>query len=122
MKTKIVNKFSILLLIILAGAAAAIEPVKLPAGVIAGGLLALANFGGMTVGLNALLGTDRPTGKLMILGIFRLFIVMTIIIFLAWLRLVDLLGLLVGFTAVLVVVVVEGFRAARAQSGEGGQQ
>jgi len=110
---KTVHKYSIVLLIIMAVASVFIEPVKLPAGILVGGLLGLANFKGLTFGLEALLGTHRPAGRLMILGMFRLFIVMTIIIVLAWLKLVNLLGLLAGFTAVLIVVLFEGFRAAR---------
>jgi len=117
-RTKTVHRYALLLLIILAGGAAAIEPRKLPVSILVGGLLGLANFKGLTFGLDALLGTHRPAGKLMILGIFRLFIIMSIIIVLAWMKLVDLVALLVGFTAVLVVVLVEGFRAARRTNGD----
>jgi hypothetical protein len=113
MRTKIVLKYSLILLLALAAGSMFIEPRKLPASILVGGVLGLANFKGLTFGLEALLGTQRPAGKLMFLGIFRLFIVMTIIIVLAWLRLVDLIGLLVGFTTVLVVVILEGFRSAR---------
>jgi len=118
MRRKTVHKYSIILLVILAAASAVIEPRKLPVSILIGGVLGLANFRGMTVGLDALLGTHKPALKLMFLNIFRLIIIMTTIIILAALRVVDLLGLLGGFTAVLAVIVAEGLRTARAISDD----
>ncbi len=84
--------------------------------ILVGGILGMANFRGMTVGLDSLLGSFKPTMKLMFLSVFRLIIIMTTMIVLVALKVVDVLGLAAGFTAVLVVIVAEGYRAARAVS------
>jgi hypothetical protein len=109
---KRIYKPSLVVIAVLAGAAAFIGPAKIPLGVVAGGVLALVNFGGMHRGLENLLGTERPTAKLVVLSIFRLTIVSAVIIALAVLRAVDLIGLAAGFTAVVLVLVVEGYRTA----------
>jgi hypothetical protein len=76
---------------------------------LAGALLAAVNFRGMHRNLQGLMDTDRPTAKLAVLSVVRLLIIFSVIILLAALRAVDLIGLMVGFTVVVVLVVKEGY-------------
>lgn len=96
-----------------------IEPVKLPFSIIIGGVLALVNFSGLGRGLRKHLDTDRPAMKLLFLSIFRLFIVSSIIIALAVMRAVNLVGLVVGFTVVLVMLAFEGLRESQKEREAG---
>ncbi len=89
-----------------------IEPRKVPLSILAGGVLALLNFRGLSKGIENLLGIHKPAMKLLLLGIFRLLAVSTIIVLLAFFRLVNLPALAAGFTVVVILVVVEGYRAA----------
>lgn len=93
-------------------AAIFIEPVKLPMSIIVGGLLALVNFSSLRRSIQKHLDTNQPA-KLFFLGAFRLFIVFAIIIALAMGRVVNLVGLAAGFTVVLVMLTLEGLKAAR---------
>jgi hypothetical protein len=108
-----VNRLSLIVLIPLAASLAFVEPRRLPLSLLAGGALAMANFRGLARGLKGLLGTDRPAGKLLFLSFFRLTIVAGIIFLLAATRTVNLIALAAGFTVVVLLVVVEGYREAR---------
>jgi hypothetical protein len=118
MMMKKVYKRAAFIIIPMAVASAFIEPVKLPLGIIIGALLAVVNFRGMTRNLEGLIGTDRPTMKLMVLSIGRLLIIFSAIIALAVARVVDLLGLMVGFTVVLILVIREGYLTSQAEPPE----
>jgi hypothetical protein len=104
---------SLLLLAPLAAGSAFIEPKKLPLSILVGGALALLNLKGLSRGLESLIGTHRPTLKLMALGVFRLVVLSAIIILLAYFRLVNLVGFLAGFSVVHVLLLYEGYRTAR---------
>lgn len=108
-----IYKQAALIVVPLAVASAFIEPKKLPLGIVVGALLAAINFRGMHRNLQSLIGTYRPTAKLVILSIGRLLIMFSVIIFLAVAKVVNLIGLMVGFTVVVVLVVKEGFLAAK---------
>jgi hypothetical protein len=107
-----------LIIIPLAIASAFIEPVKLPLGILAGALLAIINFRGMIKNLEGLIGSDRPTAKLVFLSIIRLVVIFAIIIALAVLQIVNLLGLMVGFTVIVVLVVRAGYIASQEEPPE----
>ncbi len=115
-----VYKLSAALVVALAAASAFIEPGKLPLGIVMGGVLAALNYRGMARGLRGVLGAEHPTLKIVVLSIIRLSVLFAVIITLAVMRLVDMIGLLVGFTAVVVVVVLEGLRVARSEMVDGG--
>lgn len=103
---------ALLILIPLSLLSAFIEPRKVPLSILAGGVLALLNFRGLSKGLESLLGIHKPAMKLLFLGIFRLLVVSTAIVLLAFFRLVNLPALAAGFTVVVILVVVEGYRTA----------
>ncbi len=101
------------IIIPLAVASAFIEPRKLPLGIVVGALLAVINSRGMMKNLQSLIGTYKPTAKLIFLSIGRLLIMFSVIILLAVLRVVDLIGLMVGFTVVVILVVKEGYISSK---------
>lgn len=117
-----VYKQTALLVIPLAAASAFIEPTKLPLGILAGALLAVINFRGMMRNLQSLMGTYKPTVRLVILSIGRLLVIFSMIILLAVLRVVDLIGLMVGFTVVVVIVVKEGYISSKDEPPPGEEQ
>lgn len=111
-----VYKLTALIVIPLALASAFIEPVKLPLGIVAGAVLGAVNFIGLHRNLQNLMGTERPTAKLVFLSVFRLLIMFAVIILLAALRAVNLIGLMVGFTVVVALVVKEGYAESQRET------
>jgi hypothetical protein len=81
--------------------------------ILIGGVLSLANINAMTRGFSRFLGPVDFTSRLMFHSIFRLMVLATIIIGLAYSRRVDLVGFLLGFTLVLFTLLFEGARYAR---------
>lgn len=102
-----------ILLVLAAGASAAGGDWKFPLGVIVGGVLGLLNLRGMVRGLEDLTLVPDPKASIMFKSLIRLFILSLVIIILAMTRTVHLVGLLVGFTVVLLSTITEGFRTAR---------
>ncbi len=91
---------------------------KLPHSVLIGGLLGLANFKGLAWGLKDFGTLQRPSGKLIFWSMARFFILASILIILAILRLINFFGILIGFTVVFVLIMKEGLRAVKKSSGE----
>jgi hypothetical protein len=116
-----IYKQAAFIVIPLAVASAFLEPVKLPFGILAGAVLALINFRGMMRNLQSLIGTDSPTAKLVFSSIVRLFVVFAVIVALALLKAVNLVGLMVGFTVVVVLVVREGYIESQSEPPEAEQ-
>jgi hypothetical protein len=106
---------ALLLLLPMAAISAFWEPRKLPMSVLVGGVLALVNLRGLTRGLENFLGTDKAYVKLMLTGTLRLLLLSAVLVILAASRTVNLLGLLLGFTVVITLVVIDGYRTARAE-------
>ncbi len=102
-----------MLLIPAALAAAFMEWWRLPAGVLAGGLLALINFRGLVRGVRGLLGGGGAMGRMIFLSQFRLVLLFVVLGLIVYLKLVNIFGILAGFTIVFAVVLVEGYRDAR---------
>jgi hypothetical protein len=91
---------------------------KLPHSVLIGGLLGLANLKGLAWGLKDFGTLQRPSGKLIFWSMARFFILASVLIILAILRLINFFGILIGFTVVFVLIMKEGFRAVKKSSGE----
>lgn len=103
------------LVLILTGVSAIRYSSDMTLGVITGGVLAIINIRQMYKGLRVLLSMDSPSAaRLWFSGILRLGILGGIIILLAYMRTVNLLGLLVGFSVVPLLLLVEGFIHVRA--------
>lgn len=78
-----------------------------------GGLVGVGNLGGLAWSVTALIGTERPQARMVFLSIFKLFIIFSILLILAILRLINPWGLLAGFTVVMVLIIKEGLLAAK---------
>ncbi|MEW5745349.1 MAG: hypothetical protein AB1805_07940 [Nitrospirota bacterium] len=82
-------------------------------GVLVGGLVAASNLKGLAWSVTALIGVERPQGKIVFLSIFRLLVVFAFLLVLAALKAIDLFGLLLGLTVVFIIILKEGLVAAR---------
>lgn len=85
----------------------------IPHSIIIGGLLGLANLKGLAWGIETLLGTQKASTRLVYLSLIRLGILFTIIIALAALRLINLIGLVIGMTTIFIVMVLQGIKKAK---------
>lgn len=89
--------------------------IKMPAGVVAGGVLALANLKGLAWGVTGLLGDQKATVKLVFFSFFRFMLLMIILLALLKLGLINPVGVLIGLTVVFTVLIMEGLVEARGQ-------
>ena len=109
---KIVNR-SVIILVPVALASSFIDLWRFPAGVIAGGFLALVNIKGLAWGVQGLLGTEKATGRMLFFSQFRFIMLLMVLAIILYLRLVNIFGILAGVTVVFAVVLVEGYRNAK---------
>ncbi len=110
---KRIYKKSFLVLIPLALLSALIEWKRLPVSIIIGGALGFANIKGLAWGVRGLMGTGRVTAGMIIFSMLRLFFLFVIILLLVYLRLVNVFGILAGFTVIFALLIVEGLRYAK---------
>ena len=109
-----VYRQSVFTLIPFAIISAVIEWKRLPLSILIGGILALANLKGLAWGIGGLIGTgENVSGKLVFLSLIRLFIFFVILIILLWLKVINIAGIFVGITTVLIVLLKVGFKAAK---------
>ena len=113
---KRIHRHGTITLIVLAALSALYEWRKLPLSILVGGALGLANLRGLAWGLKDFAASKRPGGKVIFLSLFRFFMIALILIALALLRLINFIGVLIGFTVVFILVIREGLRAAREAS------
>ena len=112
---KKVTKNSLFILIPVLIASVFIETRKLPLGIFLGWFFGIVNFKGMTKNVEALTGVQKATMKMFILSITRLGIMFAAIIAVAYFKIINIIGLLVGFTIVFVFIIIEGLRAAKSE-------
>lgn len=87
------------------------------AGVLAGGVIGIANLRGIEKGVKSFLTAEKARPKMIILSMFRLFIVFSVLIALVLLKVVNVLALLGGFTAVILIILKEGLLTAGREGG-----
>jgi len=114
---KRIYKKSFLVLIPFALLSALIEWKKLPLSIIIGGALGFANIKGLAWGVRGLIGTGKATGRMIIFSMMRLFLLFMILSILVYLRLVNVFGILAGFTVIFVLLLTEGLRFAKDADG-----
>jgi len=90
---------------------------RLPHSVLIGGLLGLANLKGLAWGLKDFATLHRPSGKLIFWSMVRFFILAAILVILALLKLINFVGILIGFTVVFILIIKEGLRIAKESAG-----
>lgn len=88
------------------------NPDYMTSSIIIGGVLGLVNLKGLVWGLERLLGTYKADAKLIFLSLFRLFILFAVIIILVAMKLINLLGFLIGMTAVFIILIAETLKTA----------
>jgi hypothetical protein len=108
-----IYKKSFLVLVPLALLSAFLEWKKLPLSIIIGGALCLANIKGLAWGVRGLLGTGRATGRMIFFSMFRLFLLFAVLSLLVYLRLVNVFGILAGFTIIFALLMIEGLTYAK---------
>ncbi|MBI5101200.1 MAG: ATP synthase subunit I [Nitrospirae bacterium] len=114
---KIVRRSAIILMPV-AAASAVIEWWRVPAGILAGGLIALVNIKLLAWGVSGLLGAEKATARMLFFSQFRFLMILVILSLLVYLRLVNIFGILAGFSIVFSVVMAEGYLNSR-QPGKG---
>jgi hypothetical protein len=108
-----IYKRAILILLLLALLSAFIEWKKLPMSILIGGVLGLINLRGLARGVYSIVGTYRPTAKIIISTIFRLGFLAVVLIILFAAKVVNVFGILIGFTVVFILIITEGLRVAK---------
>ncbi len=91
---------------------------RFPFSMAVGGLVGVGNLGGLAWSVTALLSAEKAQAKMVFLSVFKLLIIFAILTVLAVLKLINVWGLLAGFTVVVVLIMKEGLVAARQEAGE----
>lgn len=91
------------------------NPDYMTVSIILGAVLGIANLKGLIWGLESMLGARQASAKLVILSLFRLFILFAVIVALAVFNLINFLGLLAGMTVAFVFLIKEGLKMAQKQ-------
>ncbi len=112
---KAIIKRSLFVLIPFLAASAFIEPRKIPLSIFLGWLFGLTNFKGMVKNVQGMTDVHKAKSKIFVLSVFRLGIMFAAIAALAYYKVINLIGLLVGFTIVFVFIMLEGLRAAKSE-------
>ncbi len=86
---------------------------KLPLGIIAGGLFGILNLRGLVRSVEGFINSNMLSAKLILMSFTRLFILFSAIFILLWFKIINVFGLLFGFTVVFVLILVEGMKAAK---------
>lgn len=89
------------------------EPREAPLGIILGWLLGMFNLRSLTRNVRGLVGSEKATVKLVFLSMSRLLVLFSAIVLLIYYRIVNVFGLLFGFSVVFMLILVEGLKAGR---------
>ncbi len=92
-----------------------IDTQKVPLGILLGGLFGLFNLRQLTRNVTGLVGSEKATFKLVFLSMTRLMILFGAIFFLVYFRIVNVFGLLFGFTVIFALILIEGARVSKSQ-------
>lgn len=108
-----IYKTSLFVLIPIAIVSAFFEWKKLPVSIVTGGLLGLLNMKGLAWGVEGIFGSTKISGPMIAFSFIRLMLLMCIIVILIYYRLVNVLGILIGFTVIFTITLIEGFKYAK---------
>ncbi len=92
-----------------------IEPQKVPLGILLGGLFGLFNLRQLTRNVTGLVGSEKATFKLVFLSMTRLTVLFLAIFLLIYYGIVNVFGLLFGFTVVFALILIEGARVSKSE-------
>ena len=108
-----INRNSLILLFLLAAASAFIELEKLPISILTGGILGLLNIRALAWGVQGLLGSQRASTKVLFFSQFRIVMLFLVLTTLVYLKLVNIFGILAGFTVVFIMVIIVGLKQTK---------
>jgi len=108
-----VIKKSIFVILPLMAGSVFIEPKRLPLGIMMGWLLGIVNLRALSRNVRAFLGTEKATAKIVLMSMTRLFALFSAIAILVYYRIINVFGFLIGFTMVLLFILIEGIRAGK---------
>jgi hypothetical protein len=106
-------KKSAFVVVLVALASAFFDWRHMPLSILLGGVLAVANLKGLSWGVEGLVGSPGAAAKLVFFSLFRLLMLFIIIVALAFLGLIKLFGLLIGFTIVFTLLLIEGLKESK---------
>ena len=92
-----------------------VEPRKFPLGILMGWIFGIVNLRQLTRNIEGMVGTERATFKLIFLSITRLLALCGAIFLLIYYQVVNVFGLLIGFTVVFVLILIEGAKVGKEQ-------
>ena len=95
------------------------RPDFVPVSIMIGALAGILNLHGLAWSLERLLGGRKAGTRILFVSMFRLFLFFALITVLVAMKLVNLFGFLIGITVVFVIMVKEGLKAAKEQTGNG---
>jgi len=110
---KRIYKQTIIILLPISIISAFIEWQKLPISILIGGILGLINLRGLARGVEGLIRMGRPAAAIIFSSLLRLSILAFILIILIIYELINILGILIGFTIVFIAILKEGLKAAK---------
>ena len=111
----VIKKSIVVIVPSIALAAYFIEMRTVPAGIFIGWVFGIFNLRSLTRSVQGFVTADKSKSVLVFLNMFRLlgmFAAMTVLIYY---RVINVLGLLYGFTVVFILILVEGIRIGKAQ-------
>ena len=108
-----IQKSSLMVIFPLAALSAFIEWKKLPLGIIIGGALGLVNLRGLAWGVRGLLGVEKAGARMLFFSQFRIIMLFLVLAALVYIKLVNIFGILAGFTVVFSMIIIEGLKYAK---------
>lgn len=112
--TQRIARKGVLILCAAALVSAFVEWKMLPFSILLGGALAIINTRALAWGVRGLMNSGRGGAKLLFFSQFRLVMMFALLALLVYFGLVNILGILTGFTIIFILTLVEGLREARA--------
>ncbi len=89
------------------------EAQKLPLGIFLGWLFGVVNLRTLSRNVEGLVGSEKATVKIVILSMFRLLALFAVIFFVIYYKVVNVFGLLFGFTVVFILILIEGAKVGK---------
>jgi len=108
-----IQRNSLIILFPLSAVSAFLEWKKLPLGILTGGALGLLNIRALAWSVHGLLGAHKPSSKMLFFSQLRIIMLFFVLAGLLYLRLVNVFGILAGFTVVFIMVIREGLKYSK---------
>ncbi len=89
---------------------------NLPFSILIGGLLGVLNIKALAWSVEGILGTPYSSAKMLFFSQFRFVILLLALVVLIYLKLVNIVGIFIGFTIVFLQVLIVGYRQAKKSS------